>query len=92
MGRIITVPYNGSLNTETNPEMLSPGECTRAINLDLFKPGILQKRTGRAIAGFFNGVNISKLIRFKDPDPEQDRHIWIGYDTTNNKLFKITDI
>tara|TARA_R100000152_G_C6601317_1_gene58354 strand:+ start:39 stop:317 length:279 start_codon:yes stop_codon:yes gene_type:complete len=92
MGRQIEIPQTGWLNTEANPELLQAGECTVCENLDLFSPGIVKKREGRAIKAFFDNVNITKIVRWKDPDPEQDRHLWVGYDSVNNRIFKITTI
>ena len=92
MANQFEIPYIGHLNTETNDEMLTAQECVIATNLELYNPGILKKRKGRAIRGFFNDTLITKLIRWKDPDPTQDRHLWLGYDKHNKRIFKITTI
>ena len=92
MGKPFELPYHGFLNTQTNEEHLGKEECVIIYNTDQHRPGVLVKRQGRAIKGFFNNTIITKMVRWKDPDPEQDRHIWVGYDSLNKKLFKITDI
>jgi hypothetical protein len=89
---MIEIPYIGHLNTQTNDEKLSAEECTLVYNIDLFEPGNVVKRSGRAVKGFFNETLVTDLIRVKDSDPSQDRHIWIGYDQKNKRIFKITDI
>tara|TARA_R100000655_G_scaffold1014_2_gene4031 strand:+ start:913 stop:1158 length:246 start_codon:yes stop_codon:yes gene_type:complete len=71
-------PY---IDTQSDSEDV---DVLNAENLEGDKKGMIYKRTGRAFTKYFNGITLTRVIRW-DANGTQK---WIAYDSESDKLIK----